>query len=55
MGKEKVFFKIEVVVRISMRDLKPGKHNLTYPFLVLTPANPSGNYSLTFFVKLDEF
>ena len=35
-------------------DLRPGKHNLTYPFLVLTPTNTSGNYSLSFFMKFDE-
>ena len=53
--EKKKFFKIEIVVRIFMRVLKPGKHNLTYPFLVLTPTNTSGNYSLSFFMKFDEF
>ena len=38
-----------------MRDLKAGKHSLTYPLLVLTPTNTSGNYSLSFFMKFDEF
>ena len=38
-----------------MRVLKPGKHNLTYPFVVLTPTNTSGNYSMSFFMKFDEF
>mgnify|MGYP001802818681 CR=1 FL=1 len=52
MGKIKSFFKIKVV-RIIMRDLKPGKHNLTYPFLVLTPTNTSGNYSLSYFMKFE--
>ena len=54
-GKRKSFFKIEIVVRLFMRDLKAGKHSLTYPLLVLTPTNTSGNYSLSFFMKFDEF
>ena len=36
-----------------MRVLKPGKLNLTYPFLVLTPTNTSGNYSLSYFMKFE--
>ena len=43
------------VVRISTRDLKPGKHNLTYPFLVLTPTHSSKNYSLSFSMNFDVF
>ena len=42
-------------MRIFMRDLKQGKHNLTHPFSVLTPTNISSNYSLSVSMKFDEF
>ena len=38
-----------------MRDLKQAKHKLAYPFLVLTPTNTSGNYSLSVIMKFDKF